>query len=169
MFVGHPGGYHGFTSAIEFSPQDNCGSIVLCNGRAEVDELAVELATMIVQIQQDGAPAAIAVPQLVEWTEPPPNFAEILGEYASEPLGWSLRFEWRVNRLVLVDRGTSGTSLKKPAQEVVIGLESTDDPLVLIIGGGGAVGEQARFFRGTDNTIELVNITGLPFTRRFPG
>lgn len=163
VLVGHPGGYFGFTAAVRFSPSERCGAIVLCNGRGDVDELALELARTQIEIEREARSVAnLTAPTEARMSAAIPS--RLLGAYSCEPLGGEIRVEWRHARLVVVDQRRSADG---EIQETEIRLEGTDDPLVFTILDGDGIGEQALFLSGEDGEIELLRLGNIPYTRRY--
>lgn len=165
-FVGHPGGYFGFTAGLVFSPRFKCGAIVLCNGRSDTYGLALELTEVVADARRKmrSDPTTRTFSRRTSHRAPP---IAILGAYACEPLGYEVRIEWRDERLVIVDRGAVSGPATDGAAETLVGLEATDAPLTFKILDGDAIGETATFVSDVSGEIELLYMRGAPFTRRF--
>ncbi len=148
-YVGHAGGWHGFVSRIALAPADGVGAIALVNGVGDATPLAFDLL--------DVAVAGVRSRPLPESAPPEPlpaAYGELLGAYCWRELAERVRIEWRDRALVLFE-----------PDETQVNLEPTADPLGFSVRGGSWAGDVARFVRGDDGQIALVNVGGYPFTR----
>jgi CubicO group peptidase (beta-lactamase class C family) len=150
-YVGHAGGLHGFITRFALSPRDGVGAIALLNGIGDATQLALDLLEHVVAAQR-----ARPLPQPAPPTPLPPGYAALLGRYHWEELGDGFSVEWRDGELVLIGE----------AEDPVVRLEPTDDPLRFVMHGGRPSGDIARFLLGADGRGRLLNLAGYPLERQ---
>jgi CubicO group peptidase (beta-lactamase class C family) len=95
-WVQHSGGLHGYVLNACFDRDSKVGAIALVNGIADTPALSMELAATGRRLALASAPA-IRPPQPT-----PPEFADLLGLYASAAMTETLRVEWRDGKLAVV-------------------------------------------------------------------
>jgi len=153
LWLGHAGGVPGFISRTLFRPDDGAGVVVLLNGVADVDKLAMELAT-------------VAAGALHGWPEPEPSappaapraeVERLLGLYQDDDDSSTLvRVEWRDGQLTLVGEHDADV------------LVATGDPLAWIVRSGRPAGEAARFLVDDRGAVTGLNVAGYLYRRLRP-
>ena len=131
-----------------FRPDDGAGVVILLNGVADVDKLAMELATLTVDaVGGRPEPEPSAPP-----AAPPPEVERLLGPYQDDDdHSTVVRVEWRDGQLTLV------------GEDDVHVLAATGDALAWTVRSGRPAGEEARFLTDDRDQVVGLNVAGYPY------
>jgi D-alanyl-D-alanine carboxypeptidase len=133
IWIQHSGGLHGFITNACFERKSRVGAIVLLNGVANAQDLAMDLAGIGRRLVQ-ASPPVIAPP-----TPLPEDFRSLVGLYAPADMTEVVRLEWRDGKLMFV--GADDPAWRPE-------LEPADDPDTFIVAPGfRQSGEPVRFCR----------------------
>jgi CubicO group peptidase (beta-lactamase class C family) len=154
VWVQHSGGLHGFITCVCFDPKRKVGAIVLLNGDAPAEDLAMELG----RIARD---AVVAAASIIEPPAPlPETYRPLLGLYLNAEQGLVLRLEWRDAKLTFVHPS-------EPTWHPT--LEPTDDPDVFVVEPGAREsGEPVTFRRTSDGRVASVHLVSETYVRLDP-
>jgi len=150
LWLGHAGVAPGFISRTLFRPDDGAGVVVLLNGVADVDKLAMELATLAARAlrgRPEPEPSAPPAP-------PPAEVERLLGLYQDDDdTSTIVHVEWRDGRLTLVGEHDADV------------LVATGDPLAWTVRSGRPAGEAARFLVDDGGVVTGLNVAGYLYRR----
>lgn len=149
-WLGHAGGVPGFISRTLFRPEDGAGVIVLLNGVADADKLAMGLAMLAAgALRGRPEPEPSAPP-----AAPPLEVERLLGPYQDDDDHSNVvRVEWRDGQLTLVGERDADV------------LVATGDALVWTVRSGRPAGEAARFLADDRGVVTGLNVAGYPYWR----
>lgn len=138
-WVQHSGGLPGFESNACFDRGSRVGAIVLVNGGAAADELAMSLAAQAREL------AVAAGPELTAPAPTPADLLPLLGAYAPADMSFLLRVEWRDGKLTIVEGSGPGETVP---------LERGSEPgSFLVVPGFRQSGEPVTFRRRADGAV----------------
>lgn len=152
VFVGHSGGFFGFTGDIRFHPGSRTGAIVLVNGDGEAEKLSVELAGAAREAAADVVVPGVPAPM-------PPDYDPLLGRYVLDGLADVFTVEWRDGALTFVD-----PSVQRDHPTLV----ADRGPDVFRVRTGRDAGEPAVFLRTSGGRVRAVRVATQTYARLEP-
>ena len=153
VYVGHSGGFFGFTSDFRFHAGTRTGAVVLVNGDGDAQDLCVELAGIAREA------AADSVSSLEPPSPMPSEYASLLGRYITDGLSEIFTVEWRDGALTFVDPSEEGD---QPT------LVPTGDRDVFTVRKGRDAGEPAVFLRTSAGKVRTVVVATTTYARLEP-
>ena len=145
-WVQHSGGLPGFGSNVCFDRSSRVGAIVLVNGGAEAENVAMSLAAHARELA-NAAPPKLAAP-----APTPADVLPLLGVYAPVDMSFLLRVEWRDGKLAIVEGSGPGETVP---------LEHGNEPATFVVAPGfRQSGEPVVFRRRADGAVTSMLIGG---------
>jgi CubicO group peptidase (beta-lactamase class C family) len=154
IWVVHGGGVYGFNTSVCFDPKEQVGAVVLINGRANADTIAIDLGMIAREAIRAAAPTIAPPPPM------PEPYRPLLGIYVDLEEGWLVRVEWRDGKLALIDPTDEAW---RPI------LAPTEDPYVFVVEAGvRESGEPAVFRHRADGLVVSLFLASLTLQRLEP-
>jgi D-alanyl-D-alanine carboxypeptidase len=150
VYIGHSGGFFGFTTDIRFHPGTRTGAIALVNGDADAEELSVELAGSAREASAASVAPVEAAPPM------PPAYGPLVGRYVLDGMPDVYTVEWRDGALTLVDPSD------KRDHPTLVPDRGGD---VFRVRTGRDAGETAVFLRTSEGKVRALRVATTTYAR----